>query len=731
MRFRLFAVVLLLGLSLAAPAAMAVGTTDPNPSVPRWVEATFDLAQPDLNTMQLTGEIRVHQHDVNGDVYAADDIRASYQGIATFAGQKTGDAFIADLESQVKASLVATLAEAFPTAQRTVDDPVLDRASLTDSGAANAYDPPVAFDVSATIVRSNAELGLGTLGPDAVAAAFASGARVSSSFSLAAQAGYNTRYVVHAPASPPNLVFLDAQGGTLSADGKRLTVPVDATYLGQTLSLAVDVDVRDATATAPTAEDVGSTVTIDLGRVEGGQTTLPVSLNVTTELRAVSVATRFPGALPSKVQLAYVNADGIRALHEAGAISDAQMDKAGGSILASIASSLPDSLQTLPPTGDFVQASLDAASTRPYDAAPAVLYAARTTGSYELPTGGENLDVVLKAGGRVKFDLELDRNAERDTVMKVNAPPGLAFHTAEGATLDVEQEAATLTLPKGAGVVRVTLGLFAPDAPTYSAENAKLDVVVDLKDVDVTTGQALGGDLGELVVDVTVTGRLAVIAIPDDMKATLGDKVELDYLNADAIRLLRQRGVLSNEDLATLESKLRDQVASNLGSALGATVTATGGFDRATLDAPAATPLSDERPVVFTATTSFRKPLAGGAPSTQAAIALYTQQQSFDFPRIQGLETGYTVILPKGLAVTDLQIQGGEGQTGTSADGRDQFQVTPGEEGSHVTVAMAVTPSFVFAKFLPLVLLALLIVLLIIGTPIAIVVVRRRRKKQA
>jgi len=253
-------------------------------------------------------------------------------------------------------------------------------------------------------------------------------------------------------------------------------------------------------------------------------------------------------------------------------------------------------------------------------------------------------------------------------------------------------------------------------------------VLVDMKDLDVSVSRAASGDFGDLVVDVTVTGALHVREVPADLRDRLGG-LDLGFLSSDGLRLLLDRGIVSTDELRDLEGALLRQVSDSLGGSLGGAVGVKGGFDESTL-APTlvSAPVSADVPVVFQATASFRQPLAGGAPEPAAAIALYTQKLPLTLQRVEGLDTTYTVVLPRGLAVLDVAASGGEAQAGEAEDGRSQFTVTPTEESADVEVTMAVTPTFVLAKFWPVVLGAVVLLVLVVGTPIAILVLRRRHK---
>lgn len=340
----------------------------------------------------------------------------------------------------------------------------------------------------------------------------------------------------------------------------------------------------------------------------------------------------------------------------------------------------------------------------------------------------DDLDALLDAGASITTTINLPTQTGYEITYLLSAPPGTAFTATRGASLLGGQIVAAI--PYGSAPVPVALSMRGQNAPSYTASDASVDIVVDLKDLDVSIGQAVGGDFGNLLVELTVQADLGVIEVPDSLASGLPASVELDYLSSDAIRMLVERDLVTDADLAALEESLLKKVGDQLGGALGGDVTVTGGFDDASF-APGliASPLSGDEPLVFHASASVVKPLAGGPIHSAAAISLYTTSLPLSLPKVQGLDTTYTVILPRGLAVTDLTATGGEYQASKAADGRDQFVVTPTDERADVTATMSVTPTFVMAKFWPVVLLAVLLLVLIVGTPVALVM--RRKRKQA
>ena len=719
-----FASLILVLLVSTVPAALAA--PDPNPSVPQWIEARHTLTFSSLTDVALEGALDVHQFQEDGDTYSARDIANSYAGANRF-GKKTSDAFVTDLEASLRTQVEETLADAFPRAtSREVTLIRVDRASLT-AARVDDYDPPVKVEIKATIVRSLETLGLQDYTAAGIEAVFDAGAAVRTDFTLSTQAGYKNTFVMNAP---PGLAFSDPTEGALSGADRTFTLARDNTLGSTTMRAPVSLYLRDPAAAAPTAEDIATAIRIDLGALKGGVASIPVAAQVDSQIRAVSVGDRFPGVLSDSVSLPYVSAASIRALKATGVLSDESVRKADDALLGSVEENLSKAMNApVAVTGGMRQADLAGSGADP------IGFSASATSAYPLEgTGGENLDLALRIGGKVTFDFDLFATKASETAFTIRPPPGVSILKADEGTLATDGKSASYSVPaagEGSAAFPVTLTIGADGAPTYTAAKANLGVVVDLKDLDISIGKAIGGDMGDLVVDVTVTGALGVIEVPEDVKASFDSRLQLDYLSSDAIRLLRERGLLSEANLTKLEDEMLREVKEKLGSALGADVTVTGGFDKASL-APSlvSEPASGDKPVVFKATTSFRKSLSG-APTQQAAIALYTQQQTFDLPKVQGLDTAYTVILPYGLAVTDLQVEGGSKETGESADGRDQFTVRPQSESAKATVSMAVTPGFVVAKFWPLLLVVAMVLILLVGSPIAFVVMRRRKGKGA
>lgn len=723
---RLFAITILL---LATPLAAAAPGPSPSdlPQTSRYVYAELALAQPNLTTLVLSGDIWAYRYDVRGKVYDADEIGEAYLLQNKYLGEPSGDAFVLEVERAVRDALGGILGRSFTDATISGVSATVDRSSLKSPGG-NPYDPPVHVSVTATIARTAQAVGLGDLSSAAVDAAFDAGARVQADFTLTADQGYDIRYALGAPSG-----LRWESGGGVSADGGTFSVTVDNSA-GNTPSRAAGGRIYDGSVTPPAGEDIRSAIDVTMGEIQAGAAGIPITVEIDAEVRALDVAQRFPGALPVKVVLPFVNADGVRALRATGAIDAADIKKADDALLAQVRGDVERAFGPgATVTGGLSSADLARAAASPFAADPPLHFLAEATTTYVVAgADADDIDLALRVGGTAEVDLKLFAANGRETKFTIHPPPIGEFTRAEGGTVSANGLTANFEVPNSVERFEATVHMRGRDVPTFSAEEAEISVVVDIADVDAGVGKALGGDLGNLLIDITVTGNMNVIKVPDDLKGSLPEKLQLEFLSSDAIRLLLERGYISEENLSKLEATLDKQVREKLGAALGGDVPVESDLERGSLAAGlVASPISGDKPVVFKASAYVKKPLAGGKVEPQGAIALYTQQLPLTLPKIQGFDTVYTVIAPRGLAFTSVTGSGADIEKGESADGREQFTVRPEGESATITASVAVTPTFVLLKFWPLVLLAVLLLVLIVGTPVTLVVMKRRKAKGA
>ncbi|MHB8605154.1 MAG: hypothetical protein ACYDCK_07825, partial [Thermoplasmatota archaeon] len=362
-----------------------------------------------------------------------------------------------------------------------------------------------------------------------------------------------------------------------------------------------------------------------------------------------------------------------------------------------------------------------------------VLFVASANATYA-NAQATDAQLAVDLGATFPMNLTVSSPPKEATTYRIVLPSSVAVVAATSPT-SYAANVATILVDNTGGATKMSMPLSFTLGPasgaSFSAAVASLNVTVDMNDLQVSLGGLAKGNFGTLVADIDVKGDLHVIALTPELKAKLPKGVSLDFVSSDGLRALLADGKVSDTDLASAESSLKAEMEKRLTAALGSPVTVTGGFTKASLaDSLVSHPFSDAKPVVFEATAHVTKSLSKSAsttPATPAAIFLFQTQQTLSLPRLEGLDTLYHVILPRGIAVASATMSGGTVTTGTSG-GRDYFDASPTASSGPVTVAMAVTPTFVVLKFLWLVILLVVIIVLLIALPIVFAVRAKRRR---
>lgn len=701
---------------------------------PDWVDARYLITYTTVSTLDFVAESQIHKIRTPEGDYTAASIRTEYNTIKSGLGDASAEDFLRRFESRLRTRVEGDLVTAFPDATtRTLKTIAIDRSTLVASLPATTT---VDYDITATITQDREKLGVSTLTDAQVTAAFEAGARFESDPVLVAEPGYNVTYVL---TPPPGIEWASATRGTISPDGRALTSTL-SNWRGATQSKA-ELGFVLYDKSAPTASDevITTNVALSIPGFEVTNQKLSLLADVRGEVESLDVAKRFPTALPAKVTLDFVTADGVRKLKAAGLVKDAELASSEADILEEVTTSLRASLgQDASVNGGFDDASF--ASSAP--SGSPLVFRATAAGGYKLEASnaeGKDVTSIFSAGASIEASFTLESDAGRTTSFTLTVAEPVEFASpTEGGVLSADKRSVTWTVDNENGFARlskpVKVTLLDAEAKRFDAADAKISIVIDITDIDISVAKAAGGDFGNLLIDVGVDGELGVLKIPDDLRAKLPESIKLEYLSSDAIRALYRDGLITNEDVDKMDQEILSQLKEKISSALGGNPNVVGGLDRASLDAKLiATPLASDKPVEFGASLHVTKSLAGGGdPNAQAAIALYTVRQTFSLPQVDDFVTTYKVILPKGLAVAEATATNGNVQTGKEG-GRDYFIVTPsgGGAAAETSVAMAITPTFVMAKFWPIVLAAVLLVVLIVATPIALVVRSRRKKAKA
>jgi hypothetical protein len=540
--------------------------------------------------------------------------------------------------------------------------------------------------------------------PDArkLSAALRAGARVALDLPLQALPGADVTYRLRAP---EGLAIASASAGDLAADGQGLALRLDNSEGDELLSRTLRVVLHEPASPAPVAEDVRARLDLTLGAF--GLDGVPVALGAALDVRALDVTARFPGALPGNVTLPFVGADGLRALHAADALTEADLAAAEEGILDALRADLAASLP-----GAFLSGGLEREDLRE-DAPPGTPLRFHATARGRAPAEPDAMrqaQLALALGATLALDVPLPPAPVAGATYVLHPPPGMTLvgGASEGP------------LPPEGGHARLLLR--RADLPAVRETDAEVSVQVDVRGFEVDSGRILSGGDPRMVMHVDATAILRAVEIPPGLRATLDPRVELTHLTADGLRRLRQEGLLPDKDLDRMREELVQEAKAALRSALGADAQVEGAFVEATL-APDAL-----GPVLFTLHATARPRVDGAPPDATAAIALGSAARTFTLPRLEGLDTEYAILLPPGIEVGGVETDGGDA-TLRRLGGRDVLVLRPGGESMTASATMTVTSSYVLASHGTEVFALLLVLALLVEAPVAFILLRRAARQ--
>lgn len=673
-------------LLLLLPASMPMGAAATGPQAGADVESTFVLSQPSWGTIDVFGVLLVHAYDVDGRTLAARDLAASPLAIAR-------------MQEAASDEVAVALRAAHPGAEIAMGTPAVDPASLE---AARVDAGPIRMTLGALVEPPRDALGIGTLRAHDLDAALAAGARWTLDLPLAAPAGQRATYVVRAPAHPPGLAVLATSEGTIGAAGREATIGPDDAGTGPRVVTLV-MGRPDAPLDASSALE--QQVDLRLGAIERGAAGVPFRASIRLEAYALDLRAAADDALPPGLALGVTTAQGVRDLARAGLLGANELALIEQELVARLAEAFPDAR---------VEGALDPASLVLEDASAPIVLLAAAEGVHPLPAGAGDADVALAIGAALGFDLQVAA-AAADTTLVIHAPERTVFVDADGPRATTASTR-TFRLAPGEALPATRLTIRDPGAATLASDRATLDVGLDIHSIEVS---ASGSTKAQLVGDVNVTLRILVLSVPDDVRARLGDEIELTHVGSDGVRLLLARGLLDERQLLdAVEERLRAPVERALGGPLVGAA-----FEAHALDASAGS--GPGEPLTFVLRGSFERPLVGGAEPTHGSIALYTRSQGFQFPGSAPADASYIVLLPRGLDLARLDVDAGESSAWRVGD-RAGFTVRPGPEGSAAVATLVVSPSFLLAHFPAATFAAALVLALAAGAPFAIARARRR-----
>jgi hypothetical protein len=264
--------------------------------------------------------------------------------------------------------------------------------------------------------------------------------------------------------------------------------------------------------------------------------------------------------------------------------------------------------------------------------------------------------------------------------------------------------------------------------PPYTTDHVESYIIIEVAKMDLNIPSVFSGKT-ELTASVKMRedDNLYVIRRTDDL--SFSPKLDLPFLNADAVRLCIEEGVFSpgqiNAYLAQKTMLFQERLASVFhGLEVKGAIDRTSFTNSISWDGDIST-MDDVVPVTVTNIANEVSMIGFNISLWPAELSIMPQQ--FLLQGIANQSVTYRIIFPRGIDVNLSQDTGKPLLMGTTNDGRDYIEMSfDGENISNATVLTCVlntSPVYVLSLFLPCLLVFLLLVVLII----IIYLVRKKR----
>jgi hypothetical protein len=300
----------------------------------------------------------------------------------------------------------------------------------------------------------------------------------------------------------------------------------------------------------------------------------------------------------------------------------------------------------------------------------------------------EQVQALFDMGARVDQPIaqEVEAGTNLTLVLSVQ-PPVAVMNAGDGVTAgDGSQVVWTVNNWDSGQPAQIDdeVRLGNPDVEVPTETDAEVEVTLDISNVNVDYPALLGeGQPADARVGVTVDGEFGAIENPRDL-----DRVHLDYLSADAIRIALEHDLLDTSQLITLEDRARQQIASTFEGMTNEDVRVSGGFPANDLTAEAVgEPVGTGEPISLRLNASAQVPFPPEQPSgatTQGFTVTTLSMGDLDLPQLDvpyNVDAKITVVLPEGLQL-DFQSPDGYTVEEHTRDGRTAYTFASTEDGS-------------------------------------------------
>jgi len=694
-------------------SSMSSSAADETPAVPLWIDTTYKIDFINMTTMNISATFAVHEVRIDEQNLTADFIRDNYENLL-------GQGIVNKIMKEIDHSFNDTVNTTFRNDTIEWGNTTFDNTSLTDTGpAGDEYQSPILFTKNATITFNQTSFGFSAENKklnldDVIKGTLKMGAVINKTFDLKADAGYKNTFI---------LIFSDDFKPTSMTDEDSLDTTVTWTVdnlkaagLSDSISVSKSLMIESRSPNPTAKEEVLTNLTINMYDFD------ELYLYGTIDIKSANI-TKYNVSLPSNItNLSYISSDGLRMALKNNLVTWEDIENEINNTKKDVEETLKCTFNTTIIL-NFKWYNLEGynlstmGSERPINA---TFIALNETNSSKIKPNlfgdfdAETITGILNAGA--KYNFTVSNSSEEYTIrmilpLNMNLTPITSKSEVEYQKEDDDgRNAYSFDSKTG-----LSSTLFSDRAPVYDEPKAFLNVLIDMHNIDIF-GMMLS-------IDLTADAQIYRIELSD---VDMPENITMKYINSDCLRLLYAKDIIKQSDIDNITDKIKKGLEENLTNALGGNVNIsihadlTGYYD--------INNMSDDRPVKISAeahiSISFEQASSGKSSNKQAmTISYLTFPLEFPLSGMDGFNTTYTIILPKGINVLRAADTLGRLQHGTTGDGRTYLTVTLNEtEEDKISITIDAT-GLVLNIVLPFIILGLII-------PIIGIIVKLMRRKE-
>ena len=267
------------------------------------------------------------------------------------------------------------------------------------------------------------------------------------------------------------------------------------------------------------------------------------------------------------------------------------------------------------------------------------------------------------------------------------------------------------------------------EPPDYYKDEKDATIEIDIKNSDLNLlGFFTGNPEMNFGMDIVETKNINVTTVPDEF--TIPDKIDIDYLNSDAIRLCLIENAFTEHEVKKFLENMKKSFENRMPQIISG-LKINGKINRDKFDESInkyvnLSEVNEEPPVTPEIYANTIHPVKYNysilPPSFDIPI------QKYNFKGLENESVTYKMLFPKGLNVDIINDTLGKAQIKLTKDGREYLEISFSSKEGDITsiVSCKLTPSWLFmiGLFMPCIITFFIVLILII----AIFLIRRKRK---